>query len=112
MVARADGVPRSSSKKSRRLVQAAKPSVSRAKLAAKWVLGAEVVYIGVATAGSKGDRGIATRLNEFRRHGCGGAHRALGRSLPMASEGQPANLLVGWRQREEDPEDVEIRFAG
>lgn len=47
------------------------PTVARPVLAGAWVRGSAVIYIGKATAGAKGHRGLRKRLDEFRRHGAG-----------------------------------------
>lgn len=47
------------------------PSVTQSELAAAWVAGTGVLYIGKANAGATGRRGLRKRLDEYRRHGAG-----------------------------------------
>jgi hypothetical protein len=71
----------------------------------------EVLYIGKATLGTTGKRGLAKRLDEYRRFGAGEpvGHWG-GRAVWQLAD--RAALLVAWNVTEEDPAVVEARMLG
>lgn len=81
------------------------PTVPVQVLRAKWVAGAELVYVGKATSGRSGNSGLRTRLDLLLRYGAG---------QPVGHQGgrylwQVTNIddyRYGWREST-DPTEVE-----
>lgn len=57
------------------------PAVSTTRLAANWVEGAEILYIGKADAGATAGHGLRGRLRQYARHGAGGTSHHGGRYI-------------------------------
>lgn len=72
------------------------PSVAEDALSAKWVSGADVLYIGKAGAGNTGKRGLRKRIQEFADFGRGVpvGHWG-GRLLWQLADSQ--GLLIAWK---------------
>ena len=85
------------------------PSVAVDVLVKHWVDGPEVLYIGKATLGTTGKRGLQKRLDEYRRFGAGEpvGHWG-GRSVWQLADRD--ELLVAWNVTEEDAAAVESRM--
>lgn len=82
------------------------PSVTRERLEAEWVAGTDAVYIGKASGGASGRRGLRKRLNEFRRFGEGEPIGHWGGRLIWQLK-ESDSLLVCWKETDEEPVRVE-----
>ncbi|EMQ98484.1 hypothetical protein [Paeniglutamicibacter gangotriensis] len=73
------------------------PSLAQAELAANWVADAEVLYIGKAGPGSKGNRGLRRQVQEFIDFGRGKPPGHWdGRLIWQLADAE--NLLVAWKE--------------
>lgn len=85
------------------------PAVAVDVLEKKWVEGPEVLYIGKATLGSAGKRGLQKRVDEYRRHGAGEpVNHMSGRYIWQLEDRD--RLLVAWNVTDEDAATVESRM--
>jgi len=86
------------------------PTVAVSVLAAKWVDGADVVYIGKADARKRGG-GLRTRIREYQRFGAGEPVGHAGGAY-VWQLADSANLLIAWRVTapDEPPAVVEARM--
>jgi hypothetical protein len=87
------------------------PAVGVEVLAKRWVEGPEVLYIGKASAGAAGRRGLRKRLEEYRRHGAGEPVGHWGGRYVWQLEDRD-DLLVAWNPTHEDAAVVESRMLG
>ena len=73
------------------------PSLSQAELAAEWVADADVLFIGKASPGSKGNRGLRRQIQEFVDFGKGKPPGHWdGRLIWQLAEA--GSLLVAWKE--------------
>lgn len=73
------------------------PSVAESALSAEWVDDADVVYIGKAGAGSKGNRGLRRQIQEFIDFGKGKPPGHWdGRLIWQLAD--PGSLLIAWKE--------------
>lgn len=71
------------------------PTVRIEQLAAKWVRGAHVIYIGKADAGAASRHGLRGRLRQYVRSGAGSSGHWGGRYIWQLQDS--SSLLVAWR---------------
>jgi hypothetical protein len=109
VVRTADAAPAFSPESPAGQVKGKDPAVAVDVLEKKWVDGPEVLFIGKATLGSAGKRGLQKRVEEYRRSGAGEpvAHWS-GRYIWQLADRD--DLLVAWNVTDEDAATVESRM--
>lgn len=73
------------------------PSLPEAALAAEWVAGAEMLYVGKAGPGSKGNRGLRRQIQEFVDFGKGKPPGHWDGRLLWQLADSPA-LVIAWKE--------------
>ncbi|MCC3301664.1 hypothetical protein [Arthrobacter sp. zg-Y895] len=74
-----------------------KPTLSRDELAAEWVADADVLFLGKASAGSQGNRGLRRQISEFVDFGRGKPPGHWdGRLIWQLLDAE--DLLVAWKE--------------
>lgn len=71
------------------------PTVRTEQLAAKWVQGVHIIYIGKADVGAMAKHGLRGRLRQYGRSGAGSSGHCGGRYICKLRNF--ATLLVAWR---------------
>lgn len=86
------------------------PSLTAAALAAEWVDAADVLYIGKAGPGSKGNRGLRRQIQEFLDFGKGKPPGHWdGRLVWQLADAQ--SLVIAWKELPADElNDAEARY--
>ncbi|WP_159614146.1 hypothetical protein [Glutamicibacter sp. JC586] len=84
------------------------PSLKSEQLAAEWVAGAEVLYIGKASPGSQGNRGLRRQIQEFVDFGNGKPPGHWDGRLIWQLKGA-GKLLVAWKEM--PPEELNPTLA-
>lgn len=84
----------------------ADPTAPIAELAARWPDGAHCVYIGKASTGATGRRGLRKRVTELRQFGDGHpVGHSGGRRIWQLTDA--ASFVISWKVLDHDPADLE-----
>lgn len=90
-------VPRPLAKSTAGVFKKKNPSLSRAQLMAEWVADADILFIGKAGPGSKGNRGLRRQIQEFVDFGRGKPPGHWdGRLVWQLADAE--DLLVAWKE--------------